>query len=364
MASHGDWWGYSQYQGWVVLDRDDPRNESKHQLYFLRCSDWTELPVLRADWHERAFPFAQNYIATLSGQARVEAERLLQDLEEEWREKKVTLAKEKAIAVRRAFWTKEIQQDIDDENYVRAKERFIANCADWWVIDIDELLTQIRELNQRRLTIAKENQKRKCREDQKREMEAERTRQVLPLAEEMAAAHVPKRQHFKTYRHVRIAAQALSYLTNEPVDIERDGSDVVGWVLRHDIDHLVGLYALRFDLNPPPEVPTWWTEASTQFSYWTGESDLLIDSLSEAASEMHYVRHSGCAPVYEEKTAARLKMEENYKEEQYYEKIEAAPTYQADVQNQRNADTFADSDSSEGYWNSFSSATHKPDQHE
>ena len=77
---------------------------------------------------------------------------------------------------------------------------------------------------------------------------------------------------------------------------------------------------------------------------------------------MHYARHSGCAPVYEEKTAARLKMEENYKEEQYYEELEADPTHQADVQNQRKADVFADTGSSEGYWNSFSSATHKPDE--
>jgi len=188
---------------------------------------------------------------------------------------------------------------------------------------------------------------------------------VIARAKELAEPHILRCQHFDTFWRLRIAALALSYLTNTPVDISRDPSDSECWVLHHDIDYLVGLYALRFDLAPPPEVPTWWAAASKHFSICTcGWDDFHIELLSEEAEKLHYQRWSGKAPIFMEKTPAEHREDADAKEagqEQYYfEQLQADPNYQEDVQNQLIANSFSDTYNTREYWSGFSSATHEP----
>jgi hypothetical protein len=63
------WWGYTDEHGWVVLDRDDARNdgESRHPV---RCRDWAQFEVSRKDFGSDQFKGFKAFIASLSeGQA-------------------------------------------------------------------------------------------------------------------------------------------------------------------------------------------------------------------------------------------------------------------------------------------------------
>lgn len=194
----------------------------------------------------------------------------------------------------------------------------------------------------------------------------EKTRQTaIARAKELATPHILRCQQFDTFWRLRIAALALSYLTNTPVDTSRDPRNAACWVLHHDIDYLVGLYALRFDRAPPPEVPKWWAAASKHFSVCTYDwNDLHIDLLSEEAEKLHYQRRSGCAPIFMEKTPAEYReeadAEEYWQEQLYFERLESDPNYQEDVRNQLIANSYADDYTTKEYWNGFSSATHEP----
>lgn len=181
MTLQNDWWGYSQYQGWVVLDRSDPRNESRSQLYFTRCSDWQNGPVRRDEWHEPGYTFATNYISRLPGNEQANEQLVLQSHQREWTARKAELAKEKAVAVHRECLKCEVHRDIDDGNPHLAKERFIANCVEWWSIDIDDYILQRTKVNtQRRLEFEKEQERIRVEaerlhfENQRRQAEVER----------------------------------------------------------------------------------------------------------------------------------------------------------------------------------------------
>lgn len=75
-----EWWGYSQTQGWVVLNRRLYTNESgkgKNGKYiFLRCSDWTEYEDLVSNWTAPYYVYGVPYLRQLN------AEKLKQATEE------------------------------------------------------------------------------------------------------------------------------------------------------------------------------------------------------------------------------------------------------------------------------------------
>src|SRR4051794_13917031 len=68
--SESEWWGFSQQQGWVILDWNDPRNrpgvESPRRLYLIRCRDWAETPIRWSEWSP-AYLSAKDWIAARPG---------------------------------------------------------------------------------------------------------------------------------------------------------------------------------------------------------------------------------------------------------------------------------------------------------
>ena len=65
--SESEWWGFSQHDGWMVLDWNDPRNrpgvESPRRLYLIRCRDWSEVSIRCSDWISPTYLSAQDWIA-------------------------------------------------------------------------------------------------------------------------------------------------------------------------------------------------------------------------------------------------------------------------------------------------------------
>jgi hypothetical protein len=66
------WWGHSSEHGWIVLDRDDPKNRGESR-YLVRCRDWVQIEVSRADFGSDRFRCSEKYIATLPVDQQSEA---------------------------------------------------------------------------------------------------------------------------------------------------------------------------------------------------------------------------------------------------------------------------------------------------
>ena len=58
------WWGYTREHGWVVLDHDDAQNTGDPR-YLVRCRDWVQIEVSRADFASDRFKSWKNYIGQL-----------------------------------------------------------------------------------------------------------------------------------------------------------------------------------------------------------------------------------------------------------------------------------------------------------
>ena len=224
MALQNDWWGYSSFQGWMVLDRADPRNESRSQLYFTRCSDWQNWPVRREEWHEPGYTFATNYISKLPRNEQANEQLVLQSHQQEWTARKAKFANEKAIAVHRECLKCEVHRDIDDGNPHLAKERFVANCVEWWSIDIDDYILKRTEDNtQRRVEFEKEQERVR--------VEAER----LHFEEQRRQAEVERESLFQKQRAAqelfisRINEDLICVLIRNPINgsIELDSVEIV-----------------------------------------------------------------------------------------------------------------------------------------
>jgi hypothetical protein len=61
------WWGYSQKDGWVVMDFTDPRNRPPSSTrYLIRCQDQREVAIAYADWMPPTYTSAVDYLRTLT----------------------------------------------------------------------------------------------------------------------------------------------------------------------------------------------------------------------------------------------------------------------------------------------------------
>jgi hypothetical protein len=71
------WWGHHAGHGWVVLDRQEARNQGGSRHLF-RCRDWAALEVSRAEFGSDQFTWFKNHLASLPvGQVREACEQLL-----------------------------------------------------------------------------------------------------------------------------------------------------------------------------------------------------------------------------------------------------------------------------------------------
>jgi hypothetical protein len=60
------WWGYSQKDGWVVMDFADPRNRPPNSTrYLIRCQDQREVAIAYADWMPPMYISAVDYLRSL-----------------------------------------------------------------------------------------------------------------------------------------------------------------------------------------------------------------------------------------------------------------------------------------------------------
>jgi hypothetical protein len=58
------WWGHQAEHGWVVLDRQDGRNQGNSR-HLIRCRDWASLEVSRAEFASEQFTWFKNHLAAL-----------------------------------------------------------------------------------------------------------------------------------------------------------------------------------------------------------------------------------------------------------------------------------------------------------
>jgi hypothetical protein len=58
------WWGYTVEHGWIVMDRDDARNEGESR-HVVRCRDWIQLEVSRRDFGSDHFKGFKSFIDPL-----------------------------------------------------------------------------------------------------------------------------------------------------------------------------------------------------------------------------------------------------------------------------------------------------------
>lgn len=71
------WWGHNAEYGWIVLDREDARNESGSR-HLVRCRDWVQVEVPRVDFGSDRYQWFKNYIGALpDDQAREACSQLL-----------------------------------------------------------------------------------------------------------------------------------------------------------------------------------------------------------------------------------------------------------------------------------------------
>jgi hypothetical protein len=84
-----EWWGYHVNHGWVVLDRDDPRNVGGFLLTFVRCRDWVEVEITRDLWDPPVCTFFRNHLGSLpAGDGRDAAVDALLSLRQEYAARK------------------------------------------------------------------------------------------------------------------------------------------------------------------------------------------------------------------------------------------------------------------------------------
>jgi hypothetical protein len=128
------WWGYTANDGWVVLDREDPRNANDLR-HLVRCRDWSEFRVTRQEFSSKRFVGVKNQLQSLPAeQLQEECELLLLFREEffrriaaEWKSRVVerVLDRRKArlfgIACCRRIW--DLMQE-DCRQAVLLAERF------------------------------------------------------------------------------------------------------------------------------------------------------------------------------------------------------------------------------------------------
>ncbi len=78
-AERTEWWGFSQEHGWIVHDREDPRNVSGSLIiHFFRCSDSAEIVIPRDEWEPPEIRGFKRYLASIANEAlRSLAERQL-----------------------------------------------------------------------------------------------------------------------------------------------------------------------------------------------------------------------------------------------------------------------------------------------
>ncbi len=66
------WWGHTLEHAWVVLDRQDARNEGESR-HLIRCRDWSVVEVSRVDFSSDRFVWFKNYIGRLPDDQSQEA---------------------------------------------------------------------------------------------------------------------------------------------------------------------------------------------------------------------------------------------------------------------------------------------------
>jgi HIRAN domain len=75
------WWGYSQEHGWVVIDWTASKNAYEggvvKRVRGYRCRDWQPITIERSFWQPPHCVYYKNYLASLTGQRKTEAESLL-----------------------------------------------------------------------------------------------------------------------------------------------------------------------------------------------------------------------------------------------------------------------------------------------
>jgi hypothetical protein len=74
-----NWWGYSQENGWVVLDRNMAENQhgGSARLLFVKCSDWSVYKEKRSKWRKPLYISEDIYVSKLSFG---EAKKIIEDL--------------------------------------------------------------------------------------------------------------------------------------------------------------------------------------------------------------------------------------------------------------------------------------------
>lgn len=95
------WWGHNEEHGWVVLDREDARNDGETR-YLTRCRDWSQIEVSRLDFGSDRFKSFRTYIKALPADKALEACRKLLELNREFTAKAEKFRVTKADLERRA----------------------------------------------------------------------------------------------------------------------------------------------------------------------------------------------------------------------------------------------------------------------
>lgn len=125
-----EWWGYSSEHGWVVLDRNNPLNRPgiKGDLRFLRCRDWKEVDVKRADWNPPAYRYAPNHLGLLGPHESVEAAAELEAFKAGWPEvqREIQRVTQEAEAVAEAL---RIEEEKQQKKLAREKKKQAATAT-------------------------------------------------------------------------------------------------------------------------------------------------------------------------------------------------------------------------------------------
>ena len=80
------WWAHSQSHGWVVLDKNLPKNRNSfdpESYTFIRCRDWSEYEQAEQPWNYKE---AGRYLDTLTPAEAIEARRELAGFKQKFAE--------------------------------------------------------------------------------------------------------------------------------------------------------------------------------------------------------------------------------------------------------------------------------------
>lgn len=99
MTVDRQWWGFSKQHGWVVLDRDIPRNASRssNELLFLRCSDSKTYLVKRELWNPPEYRYAPNHIRDQNAADVAKAQAEYDELTSRWPQMRIELHRQSEI---------------------------------------------------------------------------------------------------------------------------------------------------------------------------------------------------------------------------------------------------------------------------